>query len=344
MIRIAGAALGAIVVVVAILYFWFPAVLLHGVVLIQRRTAGFSRHEIATAFGLVPYLDGGAGPVVVLLHGYQDQKDTWLELAGHLTDRYRVLIPDLHGFGENHAATNGDYRPPAQAERVHGFLAAIGIPAVHLAGVSMGGEIAGVYAAQYPGAILSLALFSAAGVRPDTITLLGRRIIAGDDVFHVTNGATLDTLIALIADSGMALPTIMKRAMVMEYRARNPQWDTVFRQLTESATLYLLDSIAPRITTRTLVLWGAHDPLFPVSGGRRLAARVPRAEFILLLDCGHLCPATRAAEVARHYRAFLSNGSSAGAAKPGSMAGEESYGSGLAFRTSTRIAASGTTR
>jgi abhydrolase domain-containing protein 6 len=314
-VRITGAALGAAAVGVAILYLWSPAALVHGVVLVQRHSAGFSRHKIATAFGVVPYLGGGAGPVVVLLHGYQDQKDTWLDLAGHLTDRYRVLIPDLHGFGENHAATNGDYRPPAQAERVHGFLAALGVPAVNLAGVSMGGEIAGVYAAQYPGTTLSLAMFSAAGVRPDTLTPLGRRIVGGDDVFHVTDRRTLDTLIALIAsgDSGLTLPGILKRVMVAEYRARNPQWDTVFRQLTESATLYLLDSIAPRITARTLVLWGARDPLFPVSAGRRLAARVPGAEFIVLPDCGHLCVATRAAEVARYYRAFLSRAGLAGA-------------------------------
>ena len=93
--------------------------------------------------------------------------------------------------------------------------------------------------------------------------------------------------------------------MVAEYRTRNPQWDTVFRQLAEPATLYLLDSIAPGIPTRTLVLWGAQDPLFPVSGGRRLAARLPAAEFTVLPDCGHLCLATRPAEVARRYRRFL---------------------------------------
>jgi abhydrolase domain-containing protein 6 len=322
-LRGAGFALAAVVVLVAVLYAWFPATLVHAGVWWQRRTAGFSRHEIRTASGSVPYLDGGAGPVVVLLHGYQDQKDTWITVARRLTDRFRVLIPDLHGFGENHAATNGDYRPAAQARRVHDFVLALGARRVHLGGVSMGGEIAGAYAAAYPGETQTLALFSAAGVRPDTVSPLGRRIIAGDDVFHVSDRRTLDTLIALIGDPGFTVPGFVKRAMIAEYRIRNPQWDTVFRQLSEPAMLFLLDSIAPAIPARTLVLWGALDPLFPVSGGRRLAARLPAAEFTVLPDCGHLCLATRPAEVASRYRAFLLSAGSAGATKSSSVGGRK---------------------
>lgn len=304
--RLIAVALGGLVLLGAVVYLFFPAAIVHAIALLQRRGAGFSHHEIATPFGTVPYLDGGTGPVIVLLHGFQDQKDTWVGVAEHFTDRYRVILPDLHGFGENYASTNGDYRPPAQAQRVRGFLLALGIPAAHIAGVSMGAEIAGAYAEQYPGGTLSLGLFSAAGVRPDAPTQLGRRVLAGENVFHVTSSATLDTLIALIGDSGMTLPAVLKRTMLAEYRRRNREWDTVFRQLTDSATLYLLDSIAPQIRAPSLVLWGERDSLFPVSGGRRLAARLRRSEFSVIPGCGHVCVYTRAPEVARRYRAFLS--------------------------------------
>ncbi|MGH7582288.1 MAG: alpha/beta fold hydrolase [Gemmatimonadales bacterium] len=290
-----------------VMYLWFPAALLHGIDVVQRRYWGFHRREVATTFGRVPYLDGGSGggPPVVLLHGFQDRKETWLAVAHRLTDRYRVIIPDLHGFGENHAATNGDYGAPAQAQRVHAFIAALGIPAVHIAGVSMGGEIAGAFAAAYPASAISLGLISTLGTRPDTATPLAQRIIAGDNVFHVTSMATLDTLIGLIGEPDLTLPGFVKRAMVAEYRERNPEWDSVFAQLIDPRTVYLLDSLAPRITAPALVLWGGRDPLFAVSGGRRLAERMPQARFEVLPDCGHLCPATRPAEVAKMYRAFL---------------------------------------
>jgi hypothetical protein len=60
-----------------------------------------------------------------------------------------------------------------------------------------------------------------------------------------------------------------------------------------------------------------------VSGGRRLAGRLPVAEFTVLPDCGHLCPATRPAAVAQRYRAFLLSAGSAGATKSSSVGGRK---------------------
>ncbi len=308
--RSAASLLAAFVGASLIIYIWYPVLLVHAIALIQRRIAGVHYREVATAFGVVPYLDGGSGTPVVLLHGFQDQKDSWLGVAKQLTPWTRVLIPDLHGFGDNRAATNGDYRPAAQAERVHAFLVALDVSDAHIVGVSMGGEIAGAYAARYPAATLSLALLSPSGTRPDTVSALGRRIMAGRNIFHVTDDATLDTLISAIADSGVTLPRVLKRAMLAEYRRRNPLWDRIFAQLMEPASLFLLDSLAPRMTARALVLWGRHDPLFAVSGGRRLANRMPDASFVELPDCGHLCPLTQPGETAARYLDFLFRGRS----------------------------------
>lgn len=318
-----GGVVAALAALAIVVYAGFPSTVVRMVEWAQRRQAGLTLRSIATADGVVPYLDGGSGPVVLLLHGYQDQKASMVALAGQLTGALRVVIPDLHGFGENYAATNGDYRPAAQARRLHDFVAALGLDTIDLAGVSMGGEIAGVYAASYPGQVRTLALMSAAGVRPDTISPLGQRLLAGDDVFHVVDRRSLDTLIALISDSTLRLPDVVRRAMLAEYHRRNPQWDSVFRQLIEPDVRDQLDSLAPVITARTLVLWGARDPLFPVSAGRRLAARMPAAEFVVLPDCGHLCAGTRAAEVARAYRAFRLSAGSSGATKSASVGGRK---------------------
>ncbi|MGH7523833.1 MAG: alpha/beta fold hydrolase, partial [Gemmatimonadales bacterium] len=98
-----------------VLYAGFPSTVVRVLEWAERRQAGLRLRAVSTADGLVPFLDGGGGPVLLLLHGYQDQKASLVAFAGQLTDRFRVVIPDLHGFGENHAATNGDYRPAAQA-------------------------------------------------------------------------------------------------------------------------------------------------------------------------------------------------------------------------------------
>ncbi len=297
----AAATLGAVVTYIAA-----PTATVNVVLAMRRWRAGFASRQVRTTDGTVPYLDGGAGPTILLLHGFEDSKDNWVPFARHLTHSYRVVIPDLAGHGDNHDTTNGDYRPAAQAARMADFLDALGVPAAHIAGVSMGGEIAGAFAAAFPRRTLSVAMISAAGTRPDEPTPLGRRLLAGDDVFHVATPADLDRLIALIGDSGLTLPAELKRAMLVEYHRRNPQWDSIFAQLSEPAQLYLLDSLAPRITAPALVLWGAHDPVFAVTGARRLVAALPRALLVVLPDCGHLCPVSQADETAAAYASFLS--------------------------------------
>jgi len=52
------------------------------------------------------------------------------------------------------------------------------------------------------------------------------------------------------------------------------------------------------ITVPTLVIWGDRDRFFPAEHGRRTAAAIPAAEFLLLEGCGHITPAERPDEVA----------------------------------------------
>ncbi|HEY4320010.1 MAG TPA: alpha/beta hydrolase [Gemmatimonadales bacterium] len=315
--RLALAVLLLALGVVVSSYLW-PRMILRAATAVVERRDGFRVRQVQTNEGVVPYLDGGSGPVVLLLHGFQDSKESWLGFATPLTASHRVLIPDLHGFGDNHAATDGDYRPPAQARRMAEFIRALGVGEVDVAGVSMGGEIAAAFAAASPELTRSVALISSAGTVSDTLTPIGRRLLAGDNIFHVETAADFDTLVMRIADSGMSIPGLFRRAAVQEYRARNPEWDTVFAQLSEPAMRVLTDSLAPDIAAPALVLWGAHDPIFHRSTAARLAGRLPHAELTVFPDCGHLCPASRPAEVSARYLRFLAE---RGVRGPGARAG-----------------------
>ena len=95
-------------------------------------------------------------------------KDNWLRFARPLTERYHVVALDLPGFGGDSSKpqqASYDVALGTQAERVANFAAAIGVRR-HLAGNSMGGHIAALYAARHPEQVLSLALIDNAGVMP----------------------------------------------------------------------------------------------------------------------------------------------------------------------------------
>jgi pimeloyl-ACP methyl ester carboxylesterase len=90
----------------------------------------------------VEYLDAGSGDVVVLLHSSASSGAQWRALAGQLSDRYRVLAPDLYGYGASadwpgHAA----FTLAHEAEIVHALLDQVGTQA-HLVGHSYGGAVA----------------------------------------------------------------------------------------------------------------------------------------------------------------------------------------------------------
>lgn len=105
--------------------------------------------------------------VVIFLHGFSAMKESWLEIAMGVDAKWSVLIPDLPGQGRTTPADPLlSYTVDNQARRLHAFLSATVPPHknVHLVGISMGGMIAGVYAAKYPERVKSLTMVCPAGI------------------------------------------------------------------------------------------------------------------------------------------------------------------------------------
>ncbi|MFC1592059.1 alpha/beta fold hydrolase, partial [Thermodesulfobacteriota bacterium] len=96
------------------------------------------------------YTKWGAGPPLVLVHGYGGSTYTWRELIPLLKDRHSVYALDLLGFGLTAKPPEGDYSMPAQAGLVIDFLKAMNLPQATLVGHSMGGIIVAYAAIQAP--------------------------------------------------------------------------------------------------------------------------------------------------------------------------------------------------
>src|SRR6266576_2335654 len=64
------------------------------------------------------YLMAGKGDPVVLLHGYAETSHMWLPLIAKLSDKHTVIAPDLRGFGQSSAPSDG-YTKAAMAQDIH---------------------------------------------------------------------------------------------------------------------------------------------------------------------------------------------------------------------------------
>uniref|UniRef100_A0A8D2NEC8 acylglycerol lipase n=1 Tax=Zonotrichia albicollis TaxID=44394 RepID=A0A8D2NEC8_ZONAL len=112
----------------------------------------------------------GYRPSILMLHGFSAHKDMWLSIVKFLPKNLHLVCVDMPGHEGTTRSDLDDYSISGQAKRIHQFVECIKLnrKPFHLVGTSMGGNVAGVYAAQYPEDICSLTLICPAGLPSTT--------------------------------------------------------------------------------------------------------------------------------------------------------------------------------
>ena len=119
-------------------------------------------------WGNLAYNEKGSGKEVILLHGFCESKQIWSRLMSQLSIHFRVLSPDLPGFGQN-PALHQDISIDDMAEQVFSWMDQLKIENASLVGHSLGGYVSLAMAEQFPDRVSSLCLFhsSAKADSPD---------------------------------------------------------------------------------------------------------------------------------------------------------------------------------
>jgi pyruvate dehydrogenase E2 component (dihydrolipoamide acetyltransferase) len=109
---------------------------------------------------------GTDGDLILLVHGFGGDRNSWLFLQEPLAAKYRVFALDLPGHGTS-AKDVGDGSAGVLADAVVAVLDALGADRAHLVGHSMGGAVALAAAARGPGRVASLTLIAPSGFGPE---------------------------------------------------------------------------------------------------------------------------------------------------------------------------------
>lgn len=256
---------------------------------LSRRLFGLREETVELNGARIVYSDGGSGEPLVLLHGLGASRSTFDMVASRLVRRYRVLIPDLPGFGESGLAPDGDYGIDAQVAWVERFVTRLGLESFHLGGNSMGGWIAAAYAAKYPQKVQSLWLLAAAGTEEmlETEAVKVRRQ-EGRYLLLSRSIAEFDQVMERIFYRAPPLPLALRWAGARLSASKFDLHSQIFDQLLDRGEDYRLEPHLPRITAPTLLVWGAHDSVVPLSVMDRFAALVPRAKPVVMEEVGHV--------------------------------------------------------
>jgi pimeloyl-ACP methyl ester carboxylesterase len=256
-------------------------------------------------------------PVILLLHGFPTSGHMFRDLIPLLADRYRVIAPDLPGFGQTIAPKRGDfdYTFDNLAKVIGGFVDAIGLTKYALYIFDYGAPTGLRLALAHPERVTAIITqngnayldgFSPAweswqrywreptqenreatreALAPETIRDI--QYGTGTDLSRLSpDGYTLD-----IAYMGRPGADEIQLDLVLDYRsnvARYPDFQAYFREY------------QPPL----LAVWGKHDPFFIPPGAEAYKRDLPEAE-VHFLDTGHFALETHANEIAGYIRDFL---------------------------------------
>jgi len=293
-----------LITILMMVYWLSPETLVHLAAQAERSRAGLRRHERRAGNFNWAYLDsGGSGEPLVLLHGFGADKDNWNRLARQLRGRFRIIAPDLPGYGESDAPLDARYRVQDQAERLHAFLAALGVTRAHLAGNSMGGYIAALYAATYPANTASLWLINNAGAFSATSSELLKTLESGSE--NPLIPATLEqfrSLLKMVMSKppyfpGAVLDVLGRRALAArELRLKQ------FVDIIEHSPH--LEDVLAGLQTPSHILWGDEDRLIHVDCVAVQCRLLPQASHTILRGIGHVPMLEAPVDTARDYLAF----------------------------------------
>jgi pimeloyl-ACP methyl ester carboxylesterase len=299
-----------LILAVAGAYYAFPEQVAGYLVGAARNKAGLTKKEIQIGDHTIVYLEGGQGPTILLLHGYAGNKDNWIRLAPYLTKDYHVVIPDIPGYGESAKLIKASYDLSSQLSRIHQFAQTLKLKHFHVAGNSMGGFFAGMYAVRFPEDIQSLGLFNAGGVQEPQEGLVRKMRGKGVNLLVLKDSDDLSRLMTLLFVNPPSLPYPFKKMMVRTALANRPFYEKELKELLPEALSLEKDLSA--ITAPALILWGDQDKVIDVSCVPVFEKGLRKHQTVIIKDCGHLPMLEKPAETAAAYIGFLKSIASKG--------------------------------
>lgn len=251
------------------------------------------------------YHDIGSGEPVFLIHGSGPGVTAWANwrfTIPVLAQRFRVIAPDMAGFGYSERPAGMQYSMDGWVDHALGLMDALGIEQTNLVGNSFGGALALALAIRAPKRVKKLALMGSVGVSfpitPGLDAAWGytpsiENMRALLDVFAFDRGLVTDDLAWLRYEASI-----------------RPGFQESFASMFPAPRQRWVDAMASRdddiraLPHETLLIHGREDQVIPSATSQRLFELIPRAQLHLFGQCGHWTQiehATRFTQLLTHF-------------------------------------------
>uniref|UniRef100_A0A667XUU6 acylglycerol lipase n=1 Tax=Myripristis murdjan TaxID=586833 RepID=A0A667XUU6_9TELE len=253
----------------------------------------------------------GLRPSILMLHGFSAHKDTWLSVVKYLPKHLHILCVDMPGHEGTTRTNTDDYSVQGQVRRIHQVVSK-GKKPFHLVGTSMGGNVAGVYAACYPSEICSMTLICPDGIKHPCETKFDNHL---QDLEHShyslgiplipTTPEEMEDMLRLCSHVRFKIPYQILQGLVDVRLPHNEFYQEVFMEIVGEKSRYALQDHLHLITAPLQVIWGKQDQVVDVSGAKVVAETLPGCRVDLLENCGHSVVMERPRRTAKLILEFI---------------------------------------
>ncbi|HMR63291.1 MAG TPA: alpha/beta fold hydrolase [Anaerolineae bacterium] len=281
---------------------------------INRSESPFAANFFETAEGRMHYVDVGAGPVILMVHGTPTWSFLYRRLITALSNDYRVVAPDHLGFGLSDKPTEAPYTPADHARRLAALISELGLSDLTLMVHDFGGPIGLAHALEQPDNVARLVLFNTWlwSVQKNKTAQQASRLFGsplGKFLYTRLNFSPRFLLKMAYGNKGKLTSDIHRHyTRVFSTAAERMAPWTLARELIGSSDWY--DGLWQRreaiAAKPALLLWGLKDPTFSPEDLARWQTVFTQAQVQTYPAAGHFVP-EEVDTVAEPIRQFMAD-------------------------------------
>jgi abhydrolase domain-containing protein 6 len=289
-----------------LIYYFFPGILIKSNIDKVRKSANLTRNEIKINDHKWVYLDNKnkSDKTIVLIHGFGLNKDFWGSLPKEFSKDYRLVIPDMPGFGESEYLKDADYTLPKQTERLAQFINALNLKNITLAGCSMGGAITTLYALNFSENLKNIILIGAFGAATEDSDF-DKQIESGNNPMFYTTPEGFDNMSTYSLYKPMQMPKQFKKLFADDYAKKSVTYRKIFDQMFISGKDFLIKELT-KIKVPALIIWGKNERMINLSAGENFHKGLKNSRLVIIDKASHLVYIDQPEKTAAAISEFLS--------------------------------------
>ena len=230
----------------------------------------------------IRYLESGnSDNTLVLIHGLGASANRWEYVIPHFEKNYRVIVPDLIGFGYSDKPLV-DYTTDFFSEFLKKFLEKLDIKNPVLIGSSLGGQIIAEYTLNNNDTVKKLVLISPSGVMKHSTPALDAYVMAA----LYPNQEAAKNAFEMMSGSSKNIDPKIVEGFVKRMRLPNAKMAFMSTLLGLKNSQILTEKLSS-ITVPTMVVWGELDPVIPVKYADSIVSTIKDCRFYRMDGCGH---------------------------------------------------------